>query len=173
MYKWKDGFEPDICDKDEQCRYVLGKKGNKTMICIGANPSVAKGNESDKTMNNICSILANNGYDGYVMINLYPLISANPDELPDDVDEKIHAKNLAKIEAVLAEFKNSDILLCYGDVLNKRKYLKEPCLKEIIKIIDGHQIKCQKKKKNGLPKHPSRISTKSEIIDYKIKTDNK
>ena len=27
MYKWKDGFEPDICDKDEQCRYMLGKKG--------------------------------------------------------------------------------------------------------------------------------------------------
>ena len=95
MYKWKDGFEPDICIIDEHCRYVLGKKGNKTMICIGANPSVAKGNESDKTMNNICSILANNGYDGYAMINLYPLISTNPDELKD-FDEKIHKTNLEK-----------------------------------------------------------------------------
>ena len=172
MYKWKDGFEPDICDKDEQCRYVLGKKGNKTMICIGANPSVAKSNESDKTMSNICSILANNGYDGYAMINLYPLISTNPDELKD-FDEKIHKTNLEKIKAILAEFKNSDILLCYGDVLNKRKYLKEPCLKDILKLFDGHKIKCLGTTQKGLPRHPSRISTKSEIIDYKIKTDNK
>ena len=116
MYKWKNGFEPDICIIDEYCRYVLGKKGNKTMICIGANPSVAKSNESDKTMSNICSILANNGYDGYAMINLYPLISTNPDELKD-FDEKIHKTNLEKIKAILAEFKNSDILLCYGVVL--------------------------------------------------------
>ena len=29
MYKWKDGFEPDICIIDEYCRYVLGKKAIK------------------------------------------------------------------------------------------------------------------------------------------------
>lgn len=49
MYKWKDGFEPDICDKDEQCRYILGKKGKNTLICIGANPSVAESSECDAT----------------------------------------------------------------------------------------------------------------------------
>ena len=172
MYKWKNGFEPDICDKDEQCRYVLGKKGKNTLICIGANPSVAESSECDATMNLLCAILENNGYDGFIMLNLYPLIVTNPDELAD-FDEKIHAKNLAKIEAVLAEFKNSDILLCYGGVLNKRKYLKEPCLKDILKLFDGHKIKCLGTTKNGLPKHPSRISTKSEIIDFKFKNDNK
>ena len=69
----------------------------------------------------------------YAMINLYPLISTNPDELKD-FDEKIHKTNLEKIKAILTEFKNSDILLCYGDVLNKRKYLKEPCLKDILNV---------------------------------------
>ncbi|MBQ7134646.1 DUF1643 domain-containing protein [Campylobacter sp.] len=68
MYKWKDGFKPDICDKDEQCRYILGKKGKNTLICIGANPSVASGGECDATINNLCSILQNNGYNGFVML---------------------------------------------------------------------------------------------------------
>ena len=172
MYKWKDGFKPDICDKDEQCRYMLGKKGKNTLICIGANPSVAESSECDATMNLLCAILENNGYDGFIILNLYPLIATNPDELAD-FDEKIHVKNLAKIKAVLAEFKNSDILLCYGDVLNKRKYLKEPCLKDILKLFDEHKIKCLGTTQKGLPKHPSRISTKSEIIDFKFKTDNK
>ena len=172
MYKWKDGFEPDICIMDEHCRYVLGKKGNKTMICIGANPSVAKGNESDRTMNNICSILANNGYDGYAMINLYPLISTNPDELKD-FDEKIHKTNLEKIKAILAEFKNSDILLCYGVVLKKRKYLQK-CLDDIMALCDGRKLKCLDAITNdGLPPHPSRKSNKIKIIDFKIKNDNK
>ncbi|RAX55875.1 DUF1643 domain-containing protein [Helicobacter sp. 10-6591] len=172
MYKWNDGFKPDICDKDEQCRYVLGKKGKNTLICIGANPSVASDDKCDPTMNRLCSILQNNGYDGFVMLNLYPLIATNPDELPPDFDEKIHAKNLAKIEAVLAEFK-SDILLCYGGLLNMRKYLKEPCLKDILKLFDehkfdGHKIKCLGTTKNGLPKHPlGGIRKTTKIIDFK------
>ena len=172
MYKWKDGFEPDICIIDEHCRYVLGKKGNKTMICIGANPSVAESSECDATMNLLCAILENNGYDGFIMLNLYPLIVTNPDELAD-FDEKIHAKNLAKIKAVLAEYKNSDILLCYGVVLKKRKYLQK-CLDDILSLCNSRNIKCLDAiTKDGHPPHPSRKSKTIKIIDFKIKSDNK
>ena len=137
MYKQKDGFKPDICDKDEQCRYRLGKKGKTTLICIGANPSVASGGECDATINNLCSILQNNGYDGFVMLNLYPLIATNPDELAD-FDEKIHAKNLAKIKAVLAEYKNSDILLLKNDLLSLKYAIK--LSKDTYKIIKQNLI---------------------------------
>ena len=172
MYKWKDGFEPDICDKDKQCRYVLGKKGNKTMICIGANPSVASGGECDATMKNLCSILQNNGYAGFVMLNLYPLIATNPNDLAN-FDEKIHKSNLEKIKAILAEYKNSDILLCYGVVLKKRKYLQK-CLDDILSLCSSRNIKCLDAiTKEGYPPHPSRKSNKIKIIDFKIKTDNK
>ena len=164
MYKWKDGFKPDICDKDEQCRYVLGKKGKNTLICIGVNPSVASDDESDATMNHLCSILQNNGYDGFVMLNLYPLIATNPNELPD-FDEKIHAKNLAKIEAVLAEFK-SDILLCYGVLLKKPEYLQK-CLEAIMKLCKGRKLKCLDHiTKDGYPPHPLGESKTIKIIDF-------
>ena len=168
MYKWKDGFKPDICDKDTQCRYMLGKKGKNTLICIGANPSVASGSECDTTMNNLCSILQNNGYDGFVMLNLYPLIATNPNDLAS-FDEKIHKSNLEKIKAILAEYKNSDILLCYGVVLKKRKYLQK-CLDDILSLCNRRNIKCLDAiTKDGYPPHPSRKSNKIKIIDFKIK----
>ena len=123
-------------------------------------------------MNNLCSILQNNGYDGFVMLNLYLLIATNPDELAD-FDEKIHAKNLAKIKAVLAEYKNSDILLCYGVVLKKRKYLQK-CLDDILSLCSSRNIKCLDAiTKEGYPPHPSRKSKTIKIIDFKIKNDNK
>ena len=93
MYKWKDGFESDICDKDKQCRYMLGKKGKNTLICIGANPSIASGSECDATMNLLCAILENNGYDGFIMLNLYPLIATNPDDLPQVNHKDMNKKN--------------------------------------------------------------------------------
>ena len=172
MSKWKDGFKPDIRDKDEQYRYMLGKKGKKTLICIGANPSVASGSECDTTMNNLCSILQNNGYDGFVMLNLYPLIATNPNDFAN-FDEKIHKSNLEKIKAILAEYKNSDILLCYGVVLKKRKYLQK-CLDDILSLCSSRNIKCLDAitKDSYLP-HPSRKSKTIKIIDFKIKSDNK
>ena len=172
MYKWKDGFEPDICDKDEQCRYILGKKGKNTLICIGANPSVAKSSECDATMNSLCAILENNGYDGYIMLNLYPLIATNPDDLAD-FNEQIHTKNLEKIKAILAQYPTSDILLCYGVVLKKRKYLQK-CLDDILTLCGNRKLKCLDAiTKDSLPPHPSRKSKTIKIIDYERKTDNK
>lgn len=47
-------------------------------------------------MNNLCQIIANNGYDGFVMLNLYPLIATISNELPKERDEQIHAKKPIK-----------------------------------------------------------------------------
>ena len=173
--KYKEGFEPNIWDekKVDGCRFVLGRKGKNTLICIGANPSKADENNSDMTMNKLCQILANNGYDGYVMLNLYPLIATKPDDLPKECDESIYSQNLEIIKRILSKFLSSDILLCYGVVLKKRKYLQK-CLDDIMALCDGRKLKCLDAITNdGLPPHPSRKSKTIKIIDFEIKNDNK
>ncbi|MDY3246371.1 DUF1643 domain-containing protein [Campylobacter sp.] len=80
------------------CRYTLIKNGKNTLICIGANPSVAKDDECDATMNRLCSIFENNGYDGFVMLNLYPLIATKLDGLPKESNERIYKKKLKNIK---------------------------------------------------------------------------
>lgn len=107
------------------------------------------------------------------MLNLYPLIATKPDDLPKECDESIHGQNLEIIKGILSEFSSSDILLCYGGVIKKRKYLKEICLKDILKLCKGRNIKCLGATKEDLPKHPSRISTKTKIIEYSIDENDK
>ena len=87
--------------------------------------------------------------------------------------KKIHKSNLEKIKAILAEYKNSDILLCYGVVLKKRKYLQK-CLDDILSLCNRRNIKCLDAiTKDGYPPHPSRKSKTIKIIYFKIKNDNK
>lgn len=106
------------------------------------------------------------------MLNLYPLIATNPNDLAS-FDEKIHKSNLEKIKAILAEYKNSNILLCYGVILKKRKYLQK-CLDDILSLCNRRNIKCLDAiTKDGYPPHPSRKSKTIKIIDFKIKNDNK
>nr|WP_321317325.1 DUF1643 domain-containing protein [uncultured Campylobacter sp.] len=93
------------------------KNGKNTIICIGANPSVASGGECDATINNLCSILQNNGYDGFVMLNLYPLIATKLDNLPKESNERIY-KKFEKYKMV----KSGADITCFFAI--KAKFLK-------------------------------------------------
>ena len=57
--------------EDKKCRYLLGEKGKKMLVCCGVNPSNASPEKLDQTMKRVVSIANGKGYDGYVMINLY------------------------------------------------------------------------------------------------------
>ncbi len=64
--KYHLGYEPDftvpVSYKDY--RFVLGKHGKKPLICIGMNPSAAREEYSDRTVNKVIKNAINNGYDG-------------------------------------------------------------------------------------------------------------
>lgn len=168
--KYPEDFEPDFCDcnKENNCRFVLAKKETKNLlICIGVNPSKANKKESDATMNKLCEILKSNGYNGYVMLNLYPLINARPKNLPNNLEDKIYKQNLEKIKNILAEFTTSDILLCYGTQIKTRSYLSD-CLNEIKNFCTKRKLKCLGTTKYGFPKHPLYLKKNTKIIDFSV-----
>ena len=53
-------------------RYVLGTKGEKPLICIGVNPSTAEPDHLDNTLKSVERIALGNGYDSFIMFNVYP-----------------------------------------------------------------------------------------------------
>ncbi len=59
-------------------RYILGEKGDRILACIGVNPSTAYPENLDPTLNSVKNIALHNGFDGWVMYNLYPQRSTNP-----------------------------------------------------------------------------------------------
>ena len=58
---------------DDKNRFALIQKGKRTLFVIGLNPSSADSSTPDPTMQSVLRIASYNGFDGYIMLNLYPL----------------------------------------------------------------------------------------------------
>lgn len=101
----------EIYDGDDKVRFTLGIKGVKTLIVFGVNPSVANSVYNDPSNNKISDPTINQvriraktlGYDGFVMLNIYPQRATNPNNIDKTIDEILHKKNLQHIEEILSE----------------------------------------------------------------------
>ena len=149
---------------DNSCRYVLGTVGNNPLICVGVNPSTAEENNLDRTLESVERIASLNGYDSWIMINLYPQRATNPKNLHLKSDECINKINLAHIENLLSNHKGADIWASWGTLISTRKYLKSS-LKSIIDIAkkyDCNWISFGNKTKQGHPHHALYLAKNSK-----------
>lgn len=152
---------------DNTVRYILGKPGDKNLICFGVNPSTATPEKLDPTLTNVEKFAKNLGYDGWIMFNLYPLRSTDPDNLPQEMDRKEHEKNLTYIGNFLKAYKNCDCWAAWGTLIEKRPYLKE-CLRDILdRIGKVNWISIGNISKKGHPHHPLyvKLNTLQESFD--------
>ncbi len=154
--------EKYIYDGNDFERFILGEIiGTNPLICFGVNPSTAKvvNNEleTDPTILKIKKIIEKNNYDGWIMLNLYAQVTAEPDRLHENenFDNCLHEKNINKIKEILKNYPNADILACWGNLIEKRDYLKKVCLKEIFEIIKNRTcFHIGSLTGKGNPRHP-------------------
>ena len=74
----KEASVPELIyenDGSDECRFVLGKFGERNLICVGLNPSRAEPGNYDPTMKRVENWASMHGYDGHIMVNLYPQLS--------------------------------------------------------------------------------------------------
>ena len=82
-------------DRNNTVRYTLGKYVTKPLIFFGINPSTASIEKNDATISIIEHIAKLRHYDGYMMLNIYPLRATKIDSaFPKKCDVDICAKNL-------------------------------------------------------------------------------
>ena len=67
-------------------RYVLGTKGQNPLICIGVNPSTAQPDRLDNTLKSVERIALGNGYDSFIMFNVYPQRATRPQDMAKERD---------------------------------------------------------------------------------------
>lgn len=116
------GSEPDFWDpKPEQSgyRFALGNIAHATaasppLIAICMNPSHARAKQSDGTVNRLILASEDNGYPGWVMLNLYPERSPKPSGLAP-FDAALSAANKAAITQVLTRFRATEVLGAWGN----------------------------------------------------------
>lgn len=140
--------------ENNRSRYILGEKGENPLVCIGVNPSTAKPGLLDNTMRVVKSRAIAFGYDSWLMINLYPQRSTDPNNLHKRINLDIHRENLQIIKDVVGD-NHYDIWAAWGALIDKRPYLKR-CLKDIKQTI-GESSKIftiGNKSLKGHPHHP-------------------
>ena len=84
-------------------RYVLGRVGKHPLVCIGINPSTAQPGALDPTLKSVERLAAANGFDSWIMFNVYPQRATDPNDMDKVPDRALCDENLRWLQAVLAQ----------------------------------------------------------------------
>ena len=157
-------------NEDNSARFVLGQITNpngKTLLCFGINPSTACPECLDNTIRKVVNIGKHNGYENGIMLNVYPQRATNPNDMSFECDENLVKLNESHIKQIVEKYNNADVLLAYGNLISKRRYLKV-CLDKIINLLkeNGKSIKVIKLTKAKNPIHTLYQLNESVLIDY-------
>jgi hypothetical protein len=82
-------------------RYILGTIGSKPLICIGINPSTAEPDNLDPTLQSVARIAAGNGFDSFIMFNVYAQRATRPDDMDKTWNKELHRENMLAFEHIL------------------------------------------------------------------------
>lgn len=159
-----------VNDRDNQVRYVLGTQGANPLVGIGVNPSTASPNDLDNTLKSLERIAHANGFDSWIMLNLYPVRATNPDDLPKPMDQELHQINLRNINQVLSQVNQPVIWPCWGTLILKRPYLLR-CFQDIFQSTQNHScrwVSFGAISKDGHPHHPLYLATNSPMEDFDV-----
>lgn len=139
---------------DLKARFILGELGKNNLVVVGINPSIATLDELDPTAKRIKKYADIHNFDGWIIINLYPQIDPDIDELNKEKNDELIKLNLENIETIL---KRDDITLvaAWGEAIEWRQYLKD-CFRDIDALAKkyNHQWNCFELTKYCHPCHP-------------------
>ena len=151
-------------------RYILGTRGQKPMICIGINPSTAQPDDLDNTLKSVQRIALGNGYDSFLMFNVYAQRATDPDAMEKVCNPLLHRENMEAFRYVLSLSDSPAIWAAWGAVIEKRGYLKD-CLRDMLDIGRkyGAQWYCAGAiTKKGHPHHPLYLRKDEKLRPFDV-----
>ncbi len=151
-------------------RYILGTRGEKPLICIGINPSTARPGALDPTLKSVERIALGNGFDSFIMFNVYAQRATSPDDMEWVLNAELHRENMRAFDYILSLSERPTVWAAWGTVIEKRDYLWD-CLQEMIAIGQEHGarwVKCGRVSAAGHPHHPLYLRADSRIEDFPV-----
>ena len=86
----------------DEYRYVLGTRGKHPVICVGINPSTARPDDLDPTLKSAQRIAHANGYDSFLMFNVYAQRATRPDDMERARNDWLHGENMKAFRYLLS-----------------------------------------------------------------------
>ena len=74
----------------QEYRYILATRGERPLICVGVNPSTAAPGDLDNTLKSVERVALHNGYDSFIMFNVYPQRATRPQDLEAVLNPALH-----------------------------------------------------------------------------------
>lgn len=164
------GKEPDYyLPKDYgRYRYALGKIGKNPLVVICMNPSAAKEDSSDMTINRIIKASEKLNHDGWIVFNLYPERATDARKL-EEYSETAGRDNIEIIREFLIEYDINEVWGAWGNTngIETLKLAREGIL-NMLEDINVRVYYFGTLSKEGNPRHPLQRNEKV-VFDEKCK----
>ncbi len=151
IHKWL--YAPNFYS---EYRYILGTRGSNPLICIGVNPSTARPDDLDNTLKSVERIALHNGFDSFLMFNVYAQRATSPDDMEKVCNPLLHRENLEAFRYVLSISQRRAVWAAWGAVIEKRKYLPG-CVRDMVLLGEKYNASwycAGAVTKRGHPHHP-------------------
>ena len=154
-------------------RYILGTRGNNPLICIGVNPSTAEPGNLDNTLKSVQRIATGNGYDSFIMFNVYAQRATRPDDMDRVRNERLHRENMRALAYVLSQVGEGlrpAVWAAWGAVIEKRAYLPD-CVRDMVAVgrrFDARWLCAGKRSVKGHPHHPLYLRKDEKTVPFDV-----
>ena len=151
-------------------RYILGTRGKSPLICIGINPSTAKPDDLDNTLKSVERIAHGNGFDSFIMFNVYAQRATDPDAMEKVCNMQLHKENLEAFRYVLSISPKPAVWAAWGTIIEKRDYLPQ-CVRDMVAVGQeyGAAWYCAGAiSKKGHPHHPLYLRKDEKIKPFDV-----
>ncbi|NLE20245.1 MAG: DUF1643 domain-containing protein [Clostridiales bacterium] len=147
-------------------RYVLGTLGERPLLCVGLNPSTAAPGALDNTLKSVQRVATHNGYDSFLMMNLYAQRATRPRDMDADESGFLRRENLAAFRCLLGRTK--DVWAAWGAVMETRGYLRD-CVRDFVRqgrAEGARWLTAGRRSAKGHPHHPLYLKKDSPLEPF-------
>ena len=172
-----DSYDRDawiyVPDFYTEYRYILGTRGKNPLICIGVNPSTAEPGNLDNTLKSVQRIASGNGYDSFIMFNVYAQRATRPDDMDRERNEQLHRENMRAFAYVLSQAGDGyrpAVWAAWGAVIEKRAYLPD-CVRDMVSVgrrFDAQWLCAGKRSVKGHPHHPLYLRKDEKTVPFDV-----
>ena len=153
-------------------RYILGTKGEKPLICVGINPSTAAPDDLDNTLKSVERVAHHNGFDSFIMFNVYAQRATDPDDMEQTCNAGLHEENMRAFDYALSLDRDGApaVWAAWGTIIEKRDYLPG-CVRDMIAVGNARGARwysAGKKSKKGHPHHPLYLRKDSLLEEFDV-----
>jgi len=154
-------------------RYILGTRGENPLICIGVNPSTAEPDSLDNTLKSVQRIADGNGFDSFLMFNVYAQRATRPDDMDRALNAQLHQANMEAFRYILSHVgagHRPAVWAAWGTIIEKRPYLPD-CVRDMAAIGEEYGArwlcagKCSAK---GHPHHPLYLRKDEQVRAFDL-----